>query len=122
MKFCPDCENYLKLEITETKGNQQTLNYKCNNCSYQENFTQQNANCIYKNEYDSQKLFIENQNLDNLFHDPTLPVLNNINCINTDCESQSDDVENNVLFIVTNKSDMKYLYICKYCQAKWTNN
>ena len=53
MKFCPDCENYLKLDISEKRNNEQVLNYKCHNCNYIELYNSKESTCVYKNEYDS---------------------------------------------------------------------
>jgi DNA-directed RNA polymerase subunit M/transcription elongation factor TFIIS len=131
MKFCPNCENYLNMKIEDNSG-KQTLNYFCRNCAYSQSIDDFDndeglaKNCILKNDYNIQKLSIEDKILENLFYDKTIPHINNISCPNRECDSNkempNERADNDIIYIMSDFKDMKYLYICKNCRKRWTNN
>jgi|TARA_B110000495_G_C22802294_1_gene468625 DNA-directed RNA polymerase subunit M/transcription elongation factor TFIIS len=111
IQFCDNCENLLYIYLDDEK-----LVYNCKNC----NFKKDGDNtifCVYKNDLQNKKK-ISNINVkmnDFVKFDPTLPSISNGNikckeCSNTDIIYTINDVEN-----------IKYTYICKKCNAQWTN-
>jgi aspartate carbamoyltransferase regulatory subunit len=52
--------------------------------------------------------------------DPTLPRVDNIPCPNKDCVTNTDNnVINEVIYIRTDDINMKYVYICSFCDTTW---
>ena len=125
MNFCPDCENYLTTRIVSGSGTNksQSLEYFCRNCGYTEEKSNTTSKCVYKNEYDLQKIYIQDKNIKYICDDPAIPRVNNITCPNKDCISHKDDsgLGNDVRYLKINEEDMKYLYLCCHCEYKWTN-
>ena len=52
------------------------------------------------------------------YADPTLPRVDNIDCPNKDCESQSHP-EKEVAYIKYDQTNMKYVYLCILCRQAW---
>ena len=117
MKFCNTCDNMF---YTTVKDN--NLLYYCKNCGKEEINIDNKDNCIYSNDYSnnviSYRSFVNKYTIE----DPTLPVINNINCPNSECLSNKDkDIEKKVIFIKYDLKNMKYLYVCKHCMSIWKN-
>lgn len=90
MNFCPDCESFLYLYINKDDGNK--LSHKCKNCGYKGELDEHsNKEFVYTNSLDSNSLDTTYNILNNKFiiKDPTLPRLNNIECINPNCLTNS---------------------------------
>lgn len=121
MKFCNNCENLLIMRLNTEEVGVKQLIYHCNNCGFETEPDLSTDKCILQNNHNVQTIFIQEKNYKYICQDPTLPHLANIDCPNKACDSQKDDVQNDVVFIKINKIDMKYLYICCHCQTKWTN-
>ena len=54
--------------------------------------------------------------------DPTLPRCNNIPCPNDNCVCNTEDKENNVIYIRYDDINLKYMYLCTYCDTTWNTN
>ena len=126
--FCPDCGFILFLKknldkddnIIDTRYEQNSLLNYCKNCNYQTEFNHVNTLVFNKKYGDTYQVENKIQN-DYLIHDPTLPRISNIDCINSSCISNSGEVEKEIIFIKFDEDNMKYLYLCKHCKASWTN-
>lgn len=116
IKFCTSCDNYMTLKITD-QNETQSLQYYCNNCGLLDKKIDEK--CINYNNYDYQKIYIQDKNIKYLADDPTIPRVNNIPCPNNDCNKKGD---NEVVYISIDDKNMKYLYMCVYCKTNWTNN
>ena len=124
MKFCPECENYLALKIrTDEASGRQVMNHFCRNCGYTVALTEtRDKKYIYKSDYDIQKLFMLDRNIQYLCDDPTLPRVRNIPCPNATCSSrQSEGDTGDVVYYNINEKNMKYVYLCCKCKHTWTN-
>lgn len=123
MKFCPKCENYLRLN--NVGGNNVVM--QCMTCGYstklepkskedalilETNFRSGSsaggaASGITVNEY--------------TLRDPTLPHVNTLRCPNGGCPSNAEDGERDVIYIKTDPTNLKFQYICTKCKTQWTN-
>jgi DNA-directed RNA polymerase subunit M/transcription elongation factor TFIIS len=55
-------------------------------------------------------------------HDPTLPRINNILCPNSDCPTNKDGKEREIIYIRYDDVNMKYVYLCCDCDNVWQIN
>jgi DNA-directed RNA polymerase subunit M/transcription elongation factor TFIIS len=51
--------------------------------------------------------------------DPTLPRINNILCPNTDCDTNTNNENKEILYIRYDEVNMKYVYLCSTCDTVW---
>jgi DNA-directed RNA polymerase subunit M/transcription elongation factor TFIIS len=51
--------------------------------------------------------------------DPTLPRINTILCPNPDCETNTKNVEREIIYIRYDETNMKYIYVCSTCDTVW---
>jgi len=135
VKFCPDCETYLVLEISNDENPNKLSSYKCKNCSYKKTVDiskEPEYKCIYKQNYNVNKTNIDKNSLKFLCNDPTLPHVNNIQCPNNDCITNKhiensellneDKINiNDVLYLTVNENTLTFLYQCCNCNHTWTN-
>ena len=135
--FCPDCETCLIVDILNNENPNNILSYKCKNCGYKlvvDLLKNPEHKCVYKHTYNLNKTNIDKNNIKYLDQDPTLPHVNNIQCMNVNCitnkqltnlelvNNDNDNVNiNNVLYIMTNESNLTFLYQCCNCNHTWTN-
>jgi len=124
--FCPDCGFILFLKQNcddqDEPIDNTLLNY-CKNCNFNTLFEHSNK-VVFKKKYGDTYQVQKNINNDYLIYDPTLPRISNIDCINVNCISNSDEEDsptNEILFIKFDEENMKYLYLCKHCKTSWTN-
>ena len=54
--------------------------------------------------------------------DPTLPRINNINCVNKKCDSNNNKAEKEIIYLRYDDNNMKYVYLCSVCDKIWLNN
>ena len=114
MLFCKNCENMLYLKNDDLK-------YHCRNCGESDETSKIKTN-VFSKQYQKDDLIQRYLNNDYLVDDPTLPRLNNLKCINVECESnKNDEVMSDIIYIKYNPENLKYLYICKHCKTSWKN-
>jgi DNA-directed RNA polymerase subunit M/transcription elongation factor TFIIS len=105
------------LKITETDGN--NLIYYCRNCGNEDtNLTKDNI-CVLDttiNQTKDRYMQIINPYTKN---DPTLPRINSIKCPNQSCKSNTDASLREVIYIRYDDADMKYIYMCTFCDTIW---
>ena len=118
INFCEKCDNYLHLYSDEEE---QKLYLGCKSCGNKKEHNE--TKCIYNNQYEINLSETINQNKF-LEHDITLPSIKNnqnIKCPNEGCVSIQEGKPSDILYVKYDSESMKYIYICKYCQQKWTN-
>jgi len=119
MEFCEKCNNMLYINIESSdEGNNKLKNY-CKNCNFSKELPSDKSMAIIENVYEkteniNYKLFIN----PHIKHDPTLPRVNNIKCINKECTKKKEDM-NEVIYIKYDNENMKYLYYCVHCGKFW---
>jgi DNA-directed RNA polymerase subunit M/transcription elongation factor TFIIS len=135
MNFCPDCESYLVLRIIPNDNPNKILNLECNNCGYKKNIDiakEPEYKCVYHYNYNVKKISIDQKNIQYLDKDPTLPHVNNIPCPNSECSTNKQIANpevltgdnkpiNDVLYIRLDESTLTYMYQCCNCKHTWTN-
>lgn len=95
MKFCKKCNNMLYIQSDiKTEGEEKVigLKYSCRNCNYKEK-DENPKRCVYENIYNQNSLTYDIIYNKYTRHDPTLPRMNTIKCINDKCISNQDIVE-----------------------------
>ena len=119
IEFCNKCDNLLYLYSNQDNDK---LYLGCKFCGEIKDYD--SKQCIYNNEFNINlaEIFNHNQYITN---DITLPSIENnpnIKCLNPECTSIKHNKPSNVIYIKYDYDNIKYLYICKYCNQKWTNN
>jgi len=105
------------IRISDTDENK--LIYYCRRCGHEnENITNTDITVsrmiIQNNKKTYNHLVNEYTKLD-----PTLPRIYNIQCPNKECESHTDSVENEVIYLRYDESNLKYIYMCVHCDTVW---
>jgi hypothetical protein len=94
------------------------LMYYCKNCDNK--VIQQKGNgsiCVIDdNKIDDVTKYSQYINK-NIKYDPTLPRVNNIQCVNESCTGKGKP--NEVIYLKYDFVNMKYLYYCCHCEQFW---
>jgi len=117
MHFCSNCQNMYYIRINDNDPNK--LVYYCRQCGNEDsNITNDNI-CvsklqIKKNEQSFTHIINKYTKLD-----PTLPRINTILCPNPECETNTKNVEREIIYIRYDDTNMKYIYLCSTCNTVW---
>ena len=121
MHFCTQCGNMYYIRLLESEGSK--IIYYCRKCGH-ENSEIENANLTVS------KTILKHKK--QTFHhiinkytklDPTLPHISTMKCPNAECVCNTDDsVESDIIYIKYDEENMKYVYLCTYCDTTWTND
>jgi DNA-directed RNA polymerase subunit M/transcription elongation factor TFIIS len=117
MEFCDICNNMLYMKSNEDKD----LIKFCKHCDFSKVDTQNGCVKISETMYTEDDL-LYNQNVNKyLRYDQTLRRINDskISCPNTDCETQTKSIDQQVLYIKYHNQNMKYFYVCDHCGHIW---
>ena len=118
IKFCDECDNFMNFVINE----ENKPLYQCSRCMNQAPYDYKTDKKIIKFDATIQKKEIIKNNK-NFILDPTLPVLTNIKCTNSDCKSNTNkNIESKVNYLKYDYNNINFMYICTHCGQKWTNN
>ena len=118
INFCDKCDNLMYLYSNEENN---ALYLGCKVCGRKKDFIENK--CIYSSEFNMDLSETMNQN-EYLANDNTLPNIQgnqNIKCPNQECISIKEEKPSNVMYIKYDQENLKFMYICKYCNQKWTN-
>ncbi len=120
MHFCSVCNNMYYLRIDEKNPNK--LDYYCRNCGHEDKLLAHDNMCI-------SKTFIKknDQSFNHIINeytklDPTLPRVNTILCPNPECETNTNKVKREIIYIRYDDTNMKYVYLCSECSTIWQTN
>ena len=136
MHFCNQCHNmyYIRLasSVSETSdkdgddvddksesSQQDRLIYYCRNCGNEDSTITVDNVSISKVNFSKGE-----QNFNNIINeytklDPTRPRINNIPCPNTECASNNDKADNDIVYLRYDETNMKYVYLCANCDTVW---
>lgn len=117
--FCSLCNNLTSLVIEDKK-----LKYSCKCCKNMEDVPNiDGAVCVYtilSDKVDKSILLLNNQYIKNDITLPSIDNNTNITCPNESCESHEKG--SSVKYIKYDIAQIKYMYICNYCDFKWKNS
>ena len=116
MHFCDNCDNMFYIRINGDDCN--VLEYYCRNCGNTDTNTDAINICIINKQHDS------SNSLEYILNkytklDPTLPRVNNINCPNHECKTNTSNADREIIYIRYDNVNMKYLYLCSTCDFSW---
>ena len=119
MKFCSKCDNMYYLSIDSSNPNK--VIYYCRCCGNTNNELDNEKGCIIDTQTDTSS---EIQSHINEFtkHDPTLPHLYDVLCINKNCPTYTEKKAKDVIYIRYNEKGLKYYYLCAVCDTSWKTN
>jgi len=132
MNFCENCDNMLYMRISEVpipkedaetsdvedeseETEVKTINkivYYCRCCNNEYPDLHKKDSCIFKINYNTENIKKNSFINKYVYDDITLPVAENMKCINADCPGKSKP---SIKYIQYDKDDMKYIYICMNC-------
>lgn len=120
MNFCTVCDNMYYINIDEVNN---SIYHFCKKCGTKDDSNINNSNIIYEQTIKQDSSFKTSLSINKYTkYDPTLPRINNLPCPNVECISNtSSDVENNIVFIKYDDSNIKFLYLCCNCDKSWHN-
>ena len=83
MNFCPKCQFMVYTKLNSDKKG--LINY-CRNCSWEGEYIHEQDNvCVYTKNYSNDFKALQSVTNKYILHDPTLPRISNIECINENC-------------------------------------
>ncbi len=120
MHFCNVCSNMYYIRIDADNPNK--LVHYCRKCGNEDTLLAVENVCISKvNVKKSEQSF---NHIINKYTklDPTLPRINNILCPNSECETNTNGKEREIIYIRYDDVNMKYVYLCSECNTVWKIN
>ena len=120
MKFCNHCENMLYIRLLNDDSNK--LIYYCRNCGTTDNEINADNVCVSNTNINTKENAYLNDINEYTKLDPTLPRSNTIPCPNEDCICNTENKENKVIYIRYDDTNLKYVYLCTYCDTTWNTN
>lgn len=120
MHFCIKCSNMYYIRINEDDPNK--LVYYCRKCGHEDSLLAAENVCVSKTQIKKSEQTFNHIINKYTKYDPTLPRINNILCPNSDCPTNKDGVEREIIYIRYDDVNMKYVYLCYHCNAVWQIN
>ena len=117
MHFCTECENMYYIRISNDDPNK--LIYYCRNCGNED--TNINSDTISISKTQFKKGEQKYSHIINKYTklDPTLPRIDKILCPNKECETNTKNVEREIIYIRYDDVNIKYIYMCSTCDKVW---
>ena len=120
MHFCSVCSNMYYIRINSDNTNQ--LVYYCRKCGNEDKLLAIENVCVSKTQVKK-----SDQTFNHIINkytklDPTLPRVNTILCPNSDCLTNTEDKEREIIYIRYDDANMKYVYLCSECDTVWKTN
>lgn len=120
MHFCNICSNMYYIRINVDDPNK--LVYYCRKCGNEDALLAAQNVCVSKTLVKKSE-----QSFNHIINkytklDPTLPRINNILCPNSECPTNKDGKEKEIIYIRYDDVNMKYVYLCSDCDTVWRIN
>ncbi len=120
MHFCNICSNMYYIRINVDDPNK--LVYYCRKCGNEDALLAAQNVCVSKTLVKKSE-----QSFNHIINkytklDPTLPRINNILCPNSECPTNKDGKEKEIIYIRYDDVNMKYVYLCSDCDTFWRIN
>lgn len=120
MHFCSNCYNMYYIRINSDDPNK--LIYYCRKCGNEDKLLAIENVCVSKTQIKkTEQSFSHIINKYTKF-DPTLPRINNVLCPNSDCPTNTQGKDREIIYIRYDNSNMKYVYLCSSCDTVWRTN
>jgi len=118
MHFCENCDNMYYIKIDDENDN--NIIYYCKNCGNINNEMLDTTKCILKQEI-TQNTTVSSSINQYTKYDYTLPRINNIKCPNNNCSSNinPNDSPNEIIYIRSDHTNLKFIYLCCNCDNQW---
>lgn len=118
MHFCEKCQNMYYIKLDEQ--NEDNITYYCKNCGNTNDELLDTTKCILKQEMIQTTNVSSNTNQYTKY-DYTLPRINNIKCPNNNCLSNTNpnDNPNEIIYIRSDHTNLKFIYLCCNCDNQW---
>ena len=121
MHFCTNCGNMYYIRLSAEEEDQ--LIYYCRKCGHEDTAIS-NTNLVVSKTTIKQG----EQSFHHIINrytklDPTLPHITTLKCPDSVCVSNTDDsVDSDIIYMRYDEVNMKYVYMCSYCDTIWNNN
>jgi DNA-directed RNA polymerase subunit M/transcription elongation factor TFIIS len=117
MHFCSQCQNMYYISIDPNDANK--LVYYCRNCGNKDSSL--SVDNVTVSKVQLKKSEQEFSHVINKYTklDPTLPRINKILCPNSECQTNKDDKNREIIYIRYDNRNMKYVYLCSTCNTVW---
>tara|TARA_B110001469_G_C9367513_1_gene191898 strand:+ start:57 stop:431 length:375 start_codon:yes stop_codon:yes gene_type:complete len=114
MKFCANCDNMLYLNIVQDEDSlvEDKLMYECKNCNFKKESDKNDNSCIFKIDYNIDKIKKNSFINPFIYEDITLPRAEGIKCPN---EGKCPKTKPEIIYIKYDNENMKFIYICLDC-------
>ena len=125
MKFCEKCDNMYYIGLNAKDVNM--LTYYCRYCGNLDETIADSGECVLNTQFKKSENKFSHIINEYTKLDPTLPRMHNIKCPNNECRSNEPEksdsrVPSEVIYLRYDDDNMKYLYLCVVCDAKWTTS
>lgn len=131
MKFCDVCDNMMYMSLSDAtqdpdlvvpedgqKSKRTLLVYYCKSCGHRVRARADMNECIVDATYVDDAAHAQQFATMNIIHDPTLPHVDNIKCVNSECTKPAT-ASNDVIYFKYDPKNLKYMYHCTYCHHFW---
>ena len=120
MHFCNICNFMYYIRINDDDENR--LIYYCRNCGNENKLLAIDNVCVSKTQIKKGEKSFNNIINEYTKLDPTLPRISNILCPNSNCETNKENKEREIIYIRYDDVNMKYIYLCSDCDTVWNTN
>jgi DNA-directed RNA polymerase subunit M/transcription elongation factor TFIIS len=117
MHFCTKCSNMYYIRVAQ--HDEDKLIYYCRNCGNEDDCLSASNICVSKTQIRREHQKFSHVINEYTKHDPTLPRIYSIKCPNHECSSNSNDEKHEVIYLRYDDINMKYIYLCPYCDTTW---
>ena len=99
-----------------------TLVYYCRKCGDEDNLLSIENICVSKTQIKKSEQTFHHIINQYTKLDPTLPRINTILCPNSECITNIEQKDREIIFIRYDDTNMKYVYLCSDCDTIWQTN
>jgi DNA-directed RNA polymerase subunit M/transcription elongation factor TFIIS len=108
--------------IRINSDNPNKLVYYCRNCGNEDKLLAIDNVCVSKIQIKKNEQTFHNIINKYTKLDPTLPRINTILCPNTECKTNTQAEEREIIYLRYDDINMKYVYLCCTCETVWKTN
>ena len=117
MHFCSNCSNMYYTRINADDPNK--LVFYCRKCGNEDSLLAAENICVSKTHIKKSEQSFNHIINKYTKYDSTLPRINNILCPNSDCPTNKDGKDREIIYIRYDDVNMKYVYLCSDCDTVW---